>query len=171
MIVQALPEQIGRYAVLGLLGTGGMARVYLGRTVGPGRFERLAAIKMIRGDLSSDEDFVRMLLDEAWIAARIQHPNVISVHEVDQHENQYYLVMEYVYGEGLDRVIAQLRKHERRLPWDLVAYVGMEIADALHAVHDLRDLSGHRLHVVHRDITPQNIMIGYDGTEIGRAHV
>jgi eukaryotic-like serine/threonine-protein kinase len=164
MNLPGMPERIGRYAVLGLLGSGGMARVYLGRTVGPGRFERLAAIKMLHRDLSMNEQFVGMLLDEAWIAARIQHPNVVSVHEVDRHASQYYLAMDYVCGEGLDRVHVQLRDRGRRMPFDLTAYIGMEIAEALHAVHDVRDPNGNRLNVVHRDVTPQNMMIGYDGT-------
>src|SRR5438309_1879378 len=108
----ALLARIGRYEIVGQLGSGGMGSVYLGRTVGPGGFERLVALKTIHQHLSSSARWVRMFLDEARLSAGIRHPNVVPVFEVGEDAGHRYLVMEYVSGEALNRVLTRIaRRH------------------------------------------------------------
>jgi serine/threonine-protein kinase len=149
--------------VLGELGTGGMGCLYLARAEGPGGFERLLAIKMLLPHLCRNKSFVDMFLDEARITAMIHHPNVVQTFEVGEHEGQYFLAMDYVSGETLASMLTHTWKIGRPFPRDLGAYVIMCAAEGLHAAHELRDLDGRAKNVVHRDVSPQNVLIGYDG--------
>jgi serine/threonine-protein kinase len=158
-----LPERVGRYRVLGELGTGGMGFLYLARAEGPGGFERLLAIKMLLPHLCRNKSFVDMFLDEARITAMIHHPNVVQTFEVGEHEGQYFLAMDYVSGETLASMLTHTWKVGRPFPRDLGAYVIMCAAEGLHAAHELRDMDGRAKSVVHRDVSPQNVLIGYDG--------
>jgi eukaryotic-like serine/threonine-protein kinase len=159
-----LPVKIGRYRVLCELGQGAMAVLYLGRAVGPGSFERLFAIKMIHEHLCRENAFIQMFLNEARIAARLHHPNVISVYEVDVDQGRYYLAMDYVSGENLALTLKHTWNRNRPFPFDIASYVIASACEGLHAAHELKDVQGAPLDVVHRDVAPQNIMIGYDGT-------
>ncbi|MFO0729213.1 MAG: serine/threonine-protein kinase [Myxococcota bacterium] len=160
-----LPQRIGRYEILGELGVGGMAVVYLARAQGIGSFERLVAIKRMHEHLCRDEGFVKMFLDEARVAARLHHPNVVAVHEVDEDEGRYYIVMDYVRGEPLSYVLNQAWRGPHAEPFSpaIGALLFSEIADAIHSAHELRDFEGRSLNVVHRDISTRNLLLGYDG--------
>lgn len=159
-----LPKTVGRYQIAGELGQGGMGAIYLGRSVGIGGFERLVAIKMIHRHLSREQTFIDMFLDEARIAALIRHPNVVSVFEVGEHEGRYFIAMDYVSGEPLSILLDRTWGREKTLPADMMAHVVSIACEGLHAAHELEDPStGDPLNVVHRDVCPQNIMIGYDG--------
>jgi eukaryotic-like serine/threonine-protein kinase len=141
-----------------------MAVLYLARTSGLGGFERLFAIKMIHEHLGKEPGFVRMFLDEARLVARIRHPNVIPVYDVDVDESRYYISMDYVSGETLGAALTHTWPQGKSFPLDIAAYIVAMACEGLHAAHELRSSSGTLLGVIHRDISPQNIMLGYDGT-------
>jgi serine/threonine-protein kinase len=160
-------QRFGRYRLCYLLASGGMGSVYLARAEGPGGFEKLVALKRIHAHLARNERFVDMFLDEARIAARIQHPNVCSVIDFGEIDGSYYLTMPYVFGEPLHRVLRNAVRAAPRaraaLPWMGVRMVA-DACEGLHAAHELRDEDGQLLEVVHRDVSPQNLMVGYDGS-------
>lgn len=160
-----LPERIGRYDILGELGVGGMAVVYLARAEGIGSFERLVAVKRMHEHLCREDSFVQMFLDEARVAARLHHPNVVAVHEVAEDQGRYFLVMEYVRGEPLSFVLNKAWRGPSAEPFppEIGALLFAEIADAIDSAHELRDLEGRSLDVVHRDISTRNLLLGYDG--------
>jgi serine/threonine protein kinase len=158
VIVPDREREFGRYTLLARLASGGMANLYLARYVGPDGFEKLVAIKKIHDHLADDVDFVRMFVDEARLAARITHQNVVQVLELGSVNRAYFIAMEYVEGESL----AQLIKRSR-VPLAICARIISQAALGLHAAHELKDNAGNLLHVVHRDVSPQNILISYDG--------
>ena len=169
-------RRFGRYRLRYQLGAGGMATVYLGQMRGAGGFERPVAIKRIHPHLSARREFVEMFLDEARIAARITHPNVCAVYDFGEHAGAYYIAMEYLSGLSLREVLARSDRESLATPrWRaLAAYVVHEAAEGLHAAHETRDDSGAQLEVVHRDVTPHNIVLTFDGgvkiVDFGVAH-
>lgn len=140
-----------------------MATLYLGRISGLGGFERLFAIKMIHEHLSRERGFVEMFLNEARIAARVQHPNVIPVYEVGMERGRHFLAMDYISGETLGLALKHTWNAGRPFPVQISVHVLAAIAEGLHAAHELASPEGQALGVVHRDVAPQNIMLGYDG--------
>ena len=159
-----IPPRIGRYQVVCELGHGGMGSIYLARNEGLGGFEKLVAIKMIHPNLSKERAFINMFLDEARIAALIRHPNVVPVYEVGEQQGRHFIVMEYVSGESFGVLLDNTWCGGVPLDLDIAAYIVSLGCDALHAAHELSDPQGRKLDVVHRDVCPQNIMLGYDGT-------
>ncbi len=157
-------QRIGRYEILGHLAAGGMAEVVLARLVGPSRFERPVVIKKILPQLAKEPAFVSMFLDEARLAARVRHPNVVQVTELSDNAGELFLVMEYLEGESLAGLMRRLVSRRENLPPHLAAHVLAEAANGLHAAHELRDDEGRVEGVVHRDVSPQNLFVGYDGT-------
>lgn len=158
-----IPEKIGRYTILCELGVGGMATVYLGRSRGLGDFERLFAIKMIHANLCEVPEFVSLFLNEARIAARIHHPHVVPVYDIDIEDERYYLSMDYVSGETLQLALKATWNEGLAFPIDVAAHAVASVCEGLHAAHELQDPDGDPLGVVHRDVAPQNIILGYDG--------
>jgi serine/threonine protein kinase len=154
-----------RYALVGEIGVGGMARVHLAYLDGPGGFRKWVAIKRIHRHLASDDTFVRMFLDEARVAARISHPHVAQVFELGRHRHTYWLAMEYLHGEPLHELIcASAERGRKALDPYLSARLIAEAAEGLHAAHELRDHDGSLLNLVHRDVSPHNIFVTYDGS-------
>src|SRR5687768_5553491 len=141
------------------LRSGGMATLYLGRRVGAAGFERPVAIKVVHPHLAEDEDFTRMFVDEAKLAARIVDPHVVHVEELGEAQGTYFLVMEYVHGCTLIDLLRALGARNRQLSPDMAAWIAMQVADGLHAAHETRGEDGAPLGVVHRDVSPQNVMI------------
>ena len=162
------PERIGRYKLCFELASGGMATVYLARVDGASGFEKLVALKRIHRHLAKEKKYVDMFLDEAKIASRITHPNVCSVFDFGHADGEYYIAMEYLVGEPLSRLCGKVaRDQEQRRHPHLPLRVASIIADAcegLHAAHELKDANGDLLHVVHRDVSPRNLFITYDGS-------
>ncbi len=157
------PRRLGRYEVLGLLATGGMAEVHLGRLMGPSGFERVVVLKRILPHLARESDFVDMFLDEARIVAKIDHPNVVHVIELGRDGDELFLAMELVEGESVGSLMRRHWAARRTIGIDLAAYIVSQAAAGLHAAHVLTDPSGRHLEIVHRDVSPQNLMVSYAG--------
>jgi serine/threonine protein kinase len=158
-----LGQPLGRYVLGTLLGQGGAASVYMARLDGPHGFDRVVAVKLVHEHLMSDRDFVTMFLDEANLACRLQHPNIVHCYELCQEERSLYLAMEFLQGQPLSRLYQRAQERRQPLPYSVVAWVGARAADALGYAHELRDESGEPLRVVHRDVSPDNLFVTYDG--------
>ena len=154
---------VGRYALHGVLAAGGMATVHVGRLMGPVGFSRTVAIKRLHPQFAQDPEFVGMFLDEARLAGRIRHPNAVPVVDVVEAEGEVLLVMEYVQGETLARLIRRANEAGERPPPEVVSAIVVDVLEGLHAVHEARDERGQPLGIVHRDVSPQNVMVGVDG--------
>ncbi len=151
----------GRYLLGESFASGGMGSVHLGRVVGAGGFSRVVAIKRLFPALATDRSFREMLLDEARFASRIRHPNVVPVLDVVEEASDLYVVMEYVHGISLARLVEQLRGGPIPLP--IVVGIAEGVLHGLHAAHEARGEDGIPLGIVHRDVSPQNILVGADG--------
>ena len=157
-------QRLGRYEVLTRIGQGGMATVYVARVHGVGGFERLVALKVLHPQYAQEREFISMFLDEARVAARIHHPNVVSTLDVHASDEEgYYLVMEYVEGDHLGALLQSMAKKRRRLPVAITLRVILDTLNGLDAAHRLKDDSGRPLKLVHRDVSPHNILVGADG--------
>lgn len=156
------PEVVGRYALHEEIAAGGMARVHLGRLLGPAGFSRTVAVKRLHSHIARDPDFVTMFLDEARIAARIRHPNVVATLDVVTTGDEVFLVMEYIDGEALSR-LERVAFRRGPIPPPLVVAILTGVLRGVHAAHEARDERGEPLHIVHRDLTPHNILVGTDG--------
>jgi eukaryotic-like serine/threonine-protein kinase len=155
---------IGRYVLYDEIAAGGMATVCLGRLRGERGFKRTVAIKRLLPELARDPEFVSMFVDEALLAARIQHPNVVAPLDVVTIEDrELLLVMEYVHGEALSRLVGNCRRAVRPVPVDIAVSVMTGILYGLHAAHEALSDQGLPLNIVHRDVSPQNILVGADG--------
>ena len=154
---------IGRYALFGELASGGMATVHLGRFLGPVGFARTVAIKRLHPQFAKDPDFVSMFLDEARLAARIRHPNVVPTLDVESLEGELFLVMEYVEGESLASLLRRSKAQGTTPPLSVSVAVMVAVLHGLHAAHEATSERGEPLHIVHRDVSPQNILVGVDG--------
>jgi eukaryotic-like serine/threonine-protein kinase len=141
-----------------------MATVYLARLSGAGGFQRFVAIKRLHPHLAKDQEFIQMFLDEARLAARLHHPNVVPILEIGESVDGYYLVMEYIEGDTLARLLARSAQSGKPLPTKAGIRVCLDTLAGLHAAHELTDDDGKPLNIVHRDVSPQNILIGIDGS-------
>jgi serine/threonine-protein kinase len=156
-------RKIGRYVLFNEIGHGGMATVHVGRLRGPAGFSRTVAIKRLHPQFARDPEFVAMFLDEARLAARVQHPNVVSVLDVVAAEGELFLVMDYVHGESFAKLHKVAREAKKPPPPRIVTAIASHVLDGLHAAHEARNERGDPLGLVHRDVTPQNVMVGADG--------
>jgi serine/threonine-protein kinase len=155
-----LTEIAGRYRVVGPLGEGGMAKVLLAFTTSAAGVSKLAVIKLLRPELGGDPSFVQMFLDEARLAALLSHPNVVHTYEIGSDAGEHFLVMEYLEGQALSTIYKKISRAE--MPLELQLHVLSELLNGLDYAHDLTDRRGEPLHVVHRDVSPQNVMVTYD---------
>ncbi len=156
-------DRIGGHEVVARLKSGGMATLFIGRRRGAAGFEKHVALKVVHDHLAKDPVFVQMFVHEALLSARISHPNVVHVEELIEAGGQHVLVMEYVHGCALGRLLRALALRKRRMHPDLAGYIALEVADGLHAAHETRDDAGALLGVVHRDVSPENILLAYQG--------
>lgn len=154
----------GKYTLIGKLGHGGMAEVFLAYVAGPAGFRKLVVIKRLHPHLEDEPGFLDMFLDEARLAARLNHPNVVQTYEVGEVDGSHFIAMEYLEGQGLDRLRQRSIREELRIPVPVVANVIIEALEGLHYAHNLKDFDGTPLGVIHRDISPQNVFITYEGS-------
>lgn len=159
----APPRIVGRYALFDEIAAGGMATVHLGRLVGQVGFSRTVAVKRLHPQYAKDADFVSMFVDEAKLASRIQHPNVVSTLDVVKTDEELFLVMEYVQGESLSKLVRQTARAGERIPLNVVLSVMSGMLHGLHAAHEAKSENREPLNLVHRDISPQNVLVGVDG--------
>jgi serine/threonine protein kinase len=156
-------EIVGRYALHGEIASGGMAVVHFGRLLGPVGFSRPVAIKRLHPQLARDPEVRGMFVDEARLASRIRHPNVVPTLDVVSQGDDLLLVMEYVHGEALNRLMRASRARAQPIPLPIVLAVMTSVLHGLHAAHEATNETGEPLHIVHRDVSPQNVMVGVDG--------
>ncbi len=157
------PRSIGRYVLYDELASGGMAAVHFGRLTGPAGFARPVAIKRLHAQYARDPEFVRMFLDEARLAARIQHPNVVPILDVLRVKGEVFLVMDYVAGDSLSHLNRVVRRRGERMPPLVAVGIVAAMLHGLHAAHEAKDEQGVHLELVHRDVSPQNALVGTDG--------
>ncbi len=158
-----LHRQFAGYELLGKLASGGMAEIYLARRSGGMRFEKLVAIKRLLPILAVQPEYVAMFGDEARILASLSHANIAQCLDFDCVQGVHYLALEYVHGESLAALIARGHEQGHALSPAAVVYIGAALARALHHAHEARDAAGQPLGVLHRDISPHNVLVGYDG--------
>jgi serine/threonine-protein kinase len=150
--------------VISHLATGGMAQIYLARQTGLGAFERHVVLKTILRERASDQRFVTMFLDEAKLAATLNHQNIAQVYEVDQADGAYFMAMEYVHGENARAILETTLRRGWTIPLELAVMIVSGAAAGLHHAHERKGKQGQPLNIVHRDVSPANVMVGYDGS-------
>jgi serine/threonine protein kinase/CheY-like chemotaxis protein len=156
-------EEFGNYYLLEKVAVGGMAELFKARQRGVHDFEKIVAIKRILPHLSDNDEFVRMFIDEAKLAAQLTHPNIVQIFDLGKAGGFYYIAMEFVDGRDLRSLLRKVREFKLPLPESIAAAVTMRIANALDYAHRKRGINDRELKLVHRDISPQNILISYDG--------
>jgi len=156
-------EQFGNYNLLEKVAVGGMAELFKARQRGPHDFEKIVAIKRILPHLSDNDEFVRMFIDEAKLAAQLSHPNIVQIFDLGKAGGSYYIAMEFVDGRDLRNLLRKVREYRLPMPEVLAAAVIMKVASALDYAHRKRAIDDKELRLVHRDISPQNILISYEG--------
>ncbi|HEX2685700.1 MAG TPA: serine/threonine-protein kinase [Kofleriaceae bacterium] len=156
-------QWFGDYEIVRRLRVGGMAKLYLARRHGAAGFARLVALKMIHPHLAEQPHFIEMFVDEARICSRISHPNVVHVEEFGEIDGIHYLVMEYLDGCSISELLVQYHHEHRTLDPELAARLIMQVASGLHAAHETRDDDGQPLDIIHRDISPSNVLLSSDG--------
>ena len=154
---------LGRYHVVKRLAAGGMADVLLARTDGIEGFQRHVVIKRIHANLLEEPRYVKMFLDEARLAASLHHHNIVQVNDIGEEAGEYFFAMEYVHGEDARTLLVNAAKRDDKIPLEHVITIITAAAAGLHHAHDKRGADGSPLHIVHRDVSPANILVGYDG--------
>jgi eukaryotic-like serine/threonine-protein kinase len=156
-------EALGRYRVLKHLASGGMADVLLGRADGIEGFERHVVLKRIRAEHARDRRFISMFTDEARLAAGLHHSHIVQVFDIGEANGEYFFAMEYIHGEDVRKLLSAVAQSRGYVPLRVVCAIVSAAAAALHYAHERRDPKGRPLEVVHRDVSPSNVIIGYDG--------
>ncbi len=156
-------ETVGRYQVLHKLGAGGMAEVLLGRTTGEGGFEKLVAIKRILPSMAENESFVKMFIDEATISAKLNHSSIGQIFEFGKAGDSYFIAMEYIQGVDLRSIHRVFRKQKIAPIPELGAYIMMHVCSALEYAHSKTDTNGQPLNIIHRDLSPSNVLVSFEG--------
>ena len=158
------PETLGKYRVIRRLGAGGMAEVFLARSTGAEGIEKILVVKRILPTFARNAKFLTMFLEEAKIATRLNHPNIVQVYAFEQVRDEFLLAMEFVDGVDLGRLVGALKRSRRAMPYSMAAYIVMEVAKGLDYAHKRKDERGQPMEIVHRDVSPQNVLLSYEGT-------
>jgi serine/threonine protein kinase len=156
-------ENYGKYQLLKRLAMGGMAQIYLARRKGAEASEELVVVKRILPHLAENVEFIRMFLDEAKIAARLAHPNIVTIHDLGAQDDSFFLAMEYIHGEDVRRMWKRAAAQGLEIPVPLACRVVIDACAGLDYAHKKTDLNGKPLGIVHRDVSPQNILVSFDG--------
>lgn len=158
------PTRFDDYYLIERIAVGGMAEVFKGVTYGAEGFERLSAVKRVLPHIAEDKEFIEMFIDEAKIAAQLHHPNIVQVFHLGQNDQQYFIAMEFISGQDLRSVFDRAKESKRYLEIALCVYIVKEICEALDYAHRKTNSHQEPLHLIHRDISPQNIIASYDGS-------
>lgn len=159
------PVSFGKYELVSRLAAGGMAEIFLARTKSIQGFEKYLVIKRILGHRTQDPEFVRMFLDEARVAATLDHPNIVQIYDVGHVDNEYFIAMEYLRGHNLIEIVrAGAKLGYAKPPLEHVVSTLTQVCAGLHYAHEKRDFEGRSLEIVHRDVTPQNVVVSFDGS-------
>ncbi len=162
--MEGMPARFGKYTLIRKLATGGMAELFLAIQKSVAGFEKLIVIKRILPAMNQDKAFIDMLLHEARVAATLSHPNIVQIFDVGQHEGNYYIAMEHVHGEDLRSIVRQMKKKGvSEFPLEHAISIILGICAGLAYAHEKRDLDGSQLNIVHRDISPQNVVVTFTG--------
>ena len=158
------PVPFGKYYLLERINVGGMAEVFKAKTFGVEGFERLLAVKRILPNIAEDEEFISMFIDEAKIAVQLQHANIAQIFDLGKVDGSFFIALEYVHGRDLRSIFDRMRSRgdvAADLAWPATSM--MQVCEGLDYAHNKRDAQGRELHLIHRDISPQNVLIGYEG--------
>jgi tRNA A-37 threonylcarbamoyl transferase component Bud32 len=161
--LEAKPNQFGDYVLHDRIGAGGMAEIFLATARGIEGFEKRVVIKRILPSLSDDEQFVRMFIEEAKLCVALRHPNIVQVHDLGEIDAQYYIAMEYVDGRDLLKTLAACGKKKIGFPTDIALFIVMEVLKGLHYAHQLKKQNGEPLGIIHRDVSPSNVLLSFEG--------
>jgi serine/threonine protein kinase len=157
------PVPFGKYLLLDRISVGGMAEVFKAKSYGVEGFEKIIAIKRILPSMGEDRDFIKMFIDEAKIAGQLAHANICQIFELGRIEGAHFIAMEYIWGKDLLQMQNRLRKLRRPMPVDMACFVLAKVCEGLDYAHRKRDAMGRPLEIVHRDCSPQNILLSYEG--------
>ncbi|MBN2714629.1 MAG: protein kinase [Deltaproteobacteria bacterium] len=157
------PVPFGKYYLLDRISVGGMAEVFKAKAFGVEGFERLLAVKRILPSIAEDEEFITMFIDEAKIAVQLNHANIARIDDLGKVGDSYFIAMEYVEGKDLRAIFDRMRKKAQTVPFAMAAYMIMKMCEGLDYAHNKKDGAGRDLNLVHRDVSPQNVLISFDG--------
>ncbi len=157
------PSVFGKYLLLERINVGGMAEVFIAKAFGVEGFERILAIKKILPSMAEDEEFITMFIDEARISVQLNHANIVHIHELGKYDETYFIAMEYVAGRDIRTLLELYRKRQERMPVAQAAYLASKMCEGLDYAHRKKDARGQDLNIIHRDISPQNILCSYEG--------
>lgn len=163
MTTETLPIRFGKYILLDRIASGGMAEVFRAKVTGAADFERVVAIKCMLPHLARDDQFTKMFIDEAKMASLLSHANISQIYELGNHNGRLYLVMEFISGHDLRHILKTSNKLGLRIPFPVVAYMISRAAEGLDFAHRKRSPDGRPLNLVHRDVSPQNILMSFEG--------
>ncbi|MET0402350.1 MAG: serine/threonine-protein kinase [Cystobacter sp.] len=163
-VVPRTPVPFGQYQLLERIAVGGMAELFLAHQTGPDGFDKPVVIKRIRSELSQQPTFVRMFLNEARLAAQLNHPNIVQIHDLGKVGDSYYIGMEYLFGRDTRKVVPTAESLGISFPMVYALKIASSVCEGLHYAHQKVDLYGSPLNIVHRDVTPENIFVCFDGT-------
>ena len=161
-IVQA-PQTIGNYELLDPINSGGMAEVFRARTIGIEGFERPVAIKRMKKSIAAEKEYVEMFINEARLAAQLTHENILQVYELAEAKGQLHIVMEFIEGRDLRQIIQKLCQEGRTLPITAAVHIAIKLCHALDYAHRKTSPTGQPLNLIHRDVSPQNVLVSFDG--------
>ncbi|MBU1244847.1 serine/threonine protein kinase [Myxococcota bacterium] len=157
------PIQFGKYLLLDRIAIGGMAEIFRAKTSGAARFEKIIAIKRIHPNMSDDKDFIKMFIDEAKISGQLNHPSIAQIYELGRIEGHHFIAMEFIWGKDLLQILSKFKKQRAYMNPFQAAFIISKICEGLDYAHKKKDAQGQSIGIIHRDVSPQNILISYEG--------
>ena len=157
------PITFGKYCLLERINVGGMAEVFRAKAFGVEGFERLVAVKRILPNIAEDKDFIRMFIDEAKLAVQLNHANIAQIFDLGMVDSAYYIALEHIHGRDLRAIFDRCRQKTEPMPVAQACFVSMKVCEGLDYAHNKRNQSGHELNLVHRDVSPQNVLVSFEG--------